>query len=67
MSVASTEAQATSCAPRPAPTRPSARIRAATVRRRLLQVTDALAAAHLLLGMNASVRAVEDQAREAAP
>ena len=43
---------------RPEPTTPSSRIRAATVRRRVLLVTDVLAAADLLLGMNKSVRAL---------
>ena len=62
-----TETSSSSRIRRPEPTTPSARIRAATVRRRVLQVTDVLAAAHLLLGMNTSVRAMAATTEEGKP
>lgn len=40
----------------------SRRIRRSTLRRRLLQATDALAVADLLLGMNRSLSSMEDEA-----
>ena len=53
---------------RPEPAATSARVRAATVRRRVLLATDVLAAADLLLGINASLRSVgREPDREDAP